>query len=547
MVAASFMKLVPKLISAVVALSFASGPAAATATAGPIVTQEGLVEGVEEDGVRVFKGIPFAAPPVGDLRWRAPAPPAPWPGVLKADRFSPICVQRGAYPEDSPPESMSEDCLTLNIWAPSDASNAPLPVMVWIYGGGLRNGSASTPLYAGDGLARRGVIVVTVNYRLGVLGFLAHPELTAESRDNASGNYGLLDQIAALAWVNRNIAAFGGDPDNVTVFGQSSGSISISALIASPLARGLFHRAIGQSGGLFEPLEASPEFKLKGAEEYGLRVAERLGAASLRELRALPADVLAEARFGPQPNIDGYVLLDTPYAAYQSGAQNSVDVLIGSNAEEGLYFQSGREIRADNLTEVLNQDFPSFIVSLIGPKAQADDAAARAAFVAFEGDMRFGWNMWAWARLQAGSGKGDAYFYRFGYKPPGAEGATHGAELPFVFDHLPAGSAPADQAVADLMAAYWTNFAKTGDPNGAGLPAWPKYSLRDGEALLIGEATRAGAIPGEDGLKAIDALYRAVRLLMEYGIFILGAVAAGVVLLLWKLISMIARPRRKTV
>ena len=215
-------------------------------SAASVRTQSGLIEGIEESGSVVFKGIPFAAAPVGPRRWRAPEPPAPWSGVKSADRFSPICLQPGAYPENAPPEPMNEDCLYLNIWTPAHASSqAKLPVMVWIYGGGLLNGTGSTPLYAGDALSRRGVIIVTFNYRLGALGFLAHPDLSSESPQKVSGNYGHLDQLAALSWVKENIAAFGGDPENVTVFGQSSGAISISALIASPLAKNLFQRAIG--------------------------------------------------------------------------------------------------------------------------------------------------------------------------------------------------------------------------------------------------------------------------------------------------------------
>ena len=255
----------------------------ATALGSPVATESGLVEGTDSHGVRLFAGLPFAAPPVGDLRWRAPQPPASWSGVRAADHFSPICPQHGAYPEDSPPEPSSEDCLYLNLWVPQrapDARAATLPVMVWIYGGGLMNGSASTPLYAGDQLARQGVIVVTVNYRLGALGYLALPELTAESDHHVSGNYGLLDQIAALAWVHRNIEAFGGDPARVTVFGQSSGSISISALTTSPLAAGLFQRAIGESGGLFEPLQLSAGFSRSGPESGGGGEARPLGGPS---------------------------------------------------------------------------------------------------------------------------------------------------------------------------------------------------------------------------------------------------------------------------
>jgi para-nitrobenzyl esterase len=519
---------------------------ASAAMAAPAPTESGLVEGVEEKGARVYKGIPFAAPPVGPLRWRAPQPAASWQGVRIADRFSPICPQQGAYPEDSPEEPMSEDCLYLNIWTPSAAPAGPLPVMVWIYGGGLVNGSASTPLYWGEALARRGVIVVTANYRLGALGFLAHPALSQESPAEASGNYGLLDQLAALGWVKRNIAAFGGDPDNVTVFGQSSGAISISALLASPLADGLFRRAIGESGGLFEPIEAAPEFKLDGAEEIGLAFAERLGASSIDALRALPASDIVAPRFHPQPNVDGYVLKESPYEAFAHRRQNAVDILVGSNESEGLYFVAGRTIGAANLDAVLKEDFPPFIVALIGPGAPADDEAARAAFVAFEGDLRFGWNMWTWARLHAASRLGRTYFYRFQHAPPGEEGPTHGAEMAYVFDHLDQKSLPwteQDRRLAAAIAAYRTNFAKTGDPNGEGRPYWPEFSPAYESTLLIGEEIRTGPVPNEKGLVAIDRLYGAVRALLTYGLALAGAAGLIVLLAAWRIGAHLLRRR----
>lgn len=497
------------LLAAVMALL------APMASAQLVRTVSGVVKGSETEGVLSFRGIPFAAPPVGPLRWRPPAPPAPWTEVRNADQFSPICVQPGAYPDDAPPEPMNEDCLYLNIWAPSGAHDAPLPVMVWIYGGGLLNGSASTPLYAGDALAHHGVIVVTFNYRLGAFGFLAHPELSRESAYGGSGNYGLLDQLAALSWVQRNISAFGGDPGNVTVFGQSSGSISISALSSSPLARGLFHRAIGQSGGLFEPLDAAPQFGLAGAEQVGQAFATRLGAPSLQALRSLPASAIAAQPFQPQPNVDGYVLRETPYEALANGRANDIDLLVGSNAEEGLYFLSGRTVNAVNLDAVLREDFPGFIVSQIGHREPINDSAARDAFISFESDMRFGWNMWAWARLHSAAGGRKTFYYRFAHTPAGQQGATHGAEMPYVFDHLDLYDAPwanSDRRLAETMISYWTNFARTGDPNGGGLPNWPSFeSSKPSVVLINGEGVQVAAVPNEADLTAIDRLYETVR------------------------------------
>src|SRR5580698_3670748 len=308
--------------------------------AEPILTESGLVEGSQEQSLTVFRGIPFALPPVGDLRWREPQPPAPWQGVRKADHFAAICPQQGASVPGAPKEATSEDCLYLNIWMPAHQPGAKLPVMVWIYGGGWTTGSASMPLYWGDQLARRGVIVVTVGYRVGAFGFMAHPELTRESPHQVSGNYGLLDQIAALRWVQRNIGAFGGDPGCVTIFGQSAGSMSVCLLMSSPQAKGLFQRAIGESGGVFTPPAAVPGSKvffLQGAEQTGQAFQRRLGAASLAEMRGLPAAdiVKSEQDFPFLFAFDGYVLDRQPYDAFSSGHQNDVALLVGSNADEG--------------------------------------------------------------------------------------------------------------------------------------------------------------------------------------------------------------------
>src|SRR5271165_5089295 len=261
---------------------------AGVAVAQSVLTESGAISGVREAGLNVYKGVPFAAPPLGDLRWRPPSPNKPWTGTRKAHAFSAACMQEGVSMPGEAPPAVSEDCLYVNIWVPASARRA-VPVIAWIYGGGYRNGSASMPLYWGDRLAHQGVIVVTIAYRLGPLGFLAYPELTRESPHHSSGNYGLMDQIAALEWVQGNIAAFGGNPKNVTIAGQSSGAISVSILMASPLAKGLFERAIGESGGLFEPLQLAPNYLLANAEHDGERYAATLHADSLQALRLLPA------------------------------------------------------------------------------------------------------------------------------------------------------------------------------------------------------------------------------------------------------------------
>jgi para-nitrobenzyl esterase len=517
------------------------------ATAEPVAVEGGHLQGVVADGVRVFKGIPFAAPPVGPLRWRAPQAAAGWSGVRAADTFSAVCPQRGSYPPESAPEPTSEDCLYLNIWTPAEPAERPLPVMVWIYGGALENGSASTPLYAGDGFARRGVILVTLNYRLGVLGFLALDALSKESAAGVSGNYGLLDQIAALQWVQRNIGAFGGDAQRVTIFGQSSGSISVSTLVASPLAKGLFQRAIGESGGLFEPLDLSPGFSLAGAEDNGREFARRQSAPTIAQLRAKSASDLLTTPFDAHFVVDGYVLKESPFDAYRRHAQNDVDVLVGSNVDEGQLFLQKKTVTVGNLKEILDADFPAPLVWLLNPNPGSTDSEAQSAAAAIEGDMRFRWDMWRWARLAAENGGKQVYFYQFSRTPPFPSGnryyglgATHGMEMPYVFDHLYQLEVPwtaKDRELAAVLPEYWANFAKSGNPNGPGLPVWPSFREARDTVMILGEDLRAEAIPGEQNLKRIDRIYATAKFVSRhvYGvlalaIFVMGAVLAMIVM-----------------
>ena len=529
---------------------FGSSASAAT----PVRIDSGLIEGVQENGLSVFKGIPFAAAPIGPLRWRATQAPAMWSGVRSANQFAPICMQRGSYPADTPAERMSEDCLYLNVWIPPHTAGSYLPVMVWIYGGGLMNGSASTPLYAGDMLAHKGVIVVTVSYRLGVLGFLALPDLSRESPQHVSGNYGLLDQLAGLRWVQRNISGFGGDPTRVTVFGQSSGSISISALTTSPLAKGLFQHAIGESGGLFEPVDLAPGFKLVDAEQAGRAFVASSGARTLQVLRAMPAEEVIKTRFDPHLIIDGYVLPWAPYDAYHEGRQNDVDLLVGSNAREGRLFLGDQTITAANLHKVLDNDFSHPIVSLVGPGSVANDQEARSAFVTFEGEMRFGWDMWAWARLQADARKRSVFLYRFTQGAPYPAGnkcfgwgASHGMEMPYVFDHLDQQALPwtlADRRLASVMSTYWTNFAKSGDPNGTGLPTWPAFTASNPQAMLLGETIAPGPIPDLADLRRINRLYWTARFVVHHAYSLLALTALGVLTLIVSVVKFVRRRYR---
>ena len=485
------------------------------------LTETGTISGVRSNGVTVYKGVPFAAPPVGDLRWRAPVHAAPWTGTRKADAFAPACMQVGVSMPGEMPPAVSEDCLYLNIWTPAKTAHEHLPVIVWIYGGGYINGSASMPLYWGDRLAQKGVIVVTIAYRLGPLGFLALPELTHESPYHSSGNYGLMDQIEALEWIQRNIAAFGGDPKCVTIAGQSSGSISVSILMASPLAKGLFQRAIGESGGLFEPLQLAPKYLLANAEREGDKYAVSLGAASLKELRQLPATLLTGNAGGiVHPVIEPYVLPVSPYEAFASGLQNDVPLLIGSNADEARAIVDVTHATAATFESDLEHSVGQLPPALLAAYPHASDEEARQAQLGLERDLRFGWDMWAWARLQTGTGKSPVFYYLFRQQPPFPAGsvyegwgASHFAELWYVFDHLdqsPWKWTAADRKLAEEMSSYWLNFARAGDPNGPGLPSWPTFA-RASKVQYLGDPITVGGVANIQGLSVFDSVYTAVR------------------------------------
>src|ERR1700733_3503878 len=495
------------------------------AIAQQAMTESGAVSGVREGDLSVYKGIPFAAPPLGDLRWQPPAPVAPWTGIRKADAFAPACMQVGVSMPGETPPAVSEDCLYLNLWTLATAKSAqqPLPVIVWIYGGGYTNGSASMPLYWGDRLARKGAIVVTIAYRLGPLGYLAHPELTRTSPHHSSGHYGLMDQVAAHQWIQKNIAAFGGDPKNVTIAGQSAGAMAVSMLMASPLAKGLFQRAIGQSGGLFEPLQLAPRYLLANAEHDGEKYAASLGAASFQELRRLPAERLLTGNAGDvsHPVIEPYVLPIAPYEAFTAGKQNDVPLLIGSNADEAKSLVDVTNVKASTFENDIAHSFGVLPAPLLAAYPHTTDQEARQARLDLERDLRFGWDMWAWARLQSGSGLSPVYYYSFRQQPPfpansvyQAWGASHYAELWYVFDHLdqaPWHWTTADRKLADEISTYWTNFAKSGNPNGPDLPAWPAFTIADNKVLYLGDPIIVGGVVNTNSLNVFDSVYTAVR------------------------------------
>lgn len=492
--------------------------------AATVKVEGGLLEGRAEDGLTVYRGIPFAAPPVGSLRWRAPQPVAQWEGVRRADKFAPACMQaappRSAASDQGP--GMSEDCLYLNVWTPAKSPSERIPVLVWIYGGGFSAGATSIPTYSGEKLAKRGVVLVSVAYRVGPIGFLAHPGLSAESNNHVSGNYGLLDMIAGLQWIQKNIAAFGGDPGRVTIFGESAGGIAVSMLCASPLAKGLFHGAISQSGGSFGPprpggLPGENMQRLADAERAGESYAKRAGILSVAELRKVPAEqVLATSR-GQRglswPIIDGRVIPDDQYKLYEARRYNETPILVGYNSDEGASFWPPKTPEA--YVESVRQRYGRFADTLLKLYPPGDTTVAKTARDLTR-DVMFGWHTWVWARLQSKTGRSKVFYYYFDQHPdypPGSpregQGTGHGADVPYVFEHLAPNRqvAAGDEQISQTMATYWTNFAKRGDPNGEGVPAWPAFSAAKPVVMYLRQPPHTGPVPSAEGLKGIEAYF----------------------------------------
>ena len=505
-----------KILFAIAIVAVPLMSAAATTTAK---VEQGVLQGTKEADLTVYRDIPFAAPPVGDLRWRAPQPAAKWDGVRPADKFAPQCVQ-GSFGA-GPAPAMSEDCLYLNVWTPAKSASAKLPVLVWIYGGGFAGGSTSVPTYSGEVLAKKGVVVVSIAYRVGTLGFLAHPELSAESPNHVSGNYGLLDMIAALSWIKKNIAAFGGDPNKVTIFGESAGGIAVSQLCASPLAKGLFSGAVSESGGSFGPPRSSgaPGENMRPlaiAEKDGLAFQVNAGANSLAELRKLPAEKIVAATRGlAWPNIDGWVIPSDQYSLYDAGKFNDVPVLIGYNSDEGASFSRDRTPK--DYIDATRKRYDAFADSLLKAYPTGDKSVPKTARD-LSRDAAFGWHTWIWARLQSKLGKSKVFYYYFDQhpdypadSPQAGHGSPHGMEVEYVFGHVtggPSGKPSAtDLAISDAMVTYWTNFAKYGDPNSKNMPTWPAFSDAHPELMYFGGTPHTGPVPNEEGLKALDAYF----------------------------------------
>jgi para-nitrobenzyl esterase len=474
----------------------------------------------DENGVLSFKGLPFAAPPVGTLRWKPPQPVQPWKDVRDATEFGARCW---SAPVSWPyrPIAQSEDCLMLNVWTAARNPDERRPVMVFIHGGGFQFGSTAKPTFDGGRLAQQGVILVTITYRLGVFGFLAHPDLDREG--SASGNFGLQDQIAALAWIRENVAQFGGDPDNVTVFGESAGAISIGLLMTSPLVRGLFHKAIGQSGAFLDSDQGSMSTSLQ-AREQGVALSADVGASGIEDLRAIPADRLNSIARGFYPSLDGYVLPEDPAAAFANGRQVDVPLLAGWNDAEYSSFMSRAlpHATAEEFREAASRQFgPDRMADFLKVYPAGTDAEAAASAAQLVGDLMISQQTWEWLGMHRETGSSAVYGYQYGYASLFSPVPAHAAEVRFVFGFMtPFPSADqsikasaADRSVSARMMAYWTNFARAGNPNGPGLPVWPRYMGRGSNIMRFGvDGPVAAAETGTQAFRFIESFRRDGRL-----------------------------------
>lgn len=507
------------VILPMIAVMLGPGPLKA-AIKEPVRTEAGLVSGVpaRDPSVTVYKGIPFATPPVGDLRWKPPQPPIPWRGVRPADHFGSICPQT----QRNPTATISEDCLFLNVWTGAKSAAERRPVLVWFYGGRFISGAGSEPLYDGEGLARKGLVVVTMNYRTGVFGFLATPELSKESGHNASGNYGLLDQITCLRWVRKNIAAFGGDPGRVTIAGQSAGAGSVLFLSDSPLAKGLYHRAIAQSGARFPN---DPELRslatswrpLKDAENAGVKYAEAHGTHSLKEMRALSWQQLLEGNnandesvYGKpppplfRPVVDGWVIPLNYSDTYARGSQNDVPILTGNNLDESGA-QPQPAVKLDVLLIAVKQKYGAMADEFLKLyPASSDHEAGLAQNASARDGSRVSTFLWATEWKKSANSKVFTYFWTHAPPGPGHDrrGAYHGSEINYVFNNLYATDRPwtdEDLRIAGIMSSYWANFAANGDPNGKDLPVWPAFDSKSPTVMELGD--RLALIPVADNAR----------------------------------------------
>lgn len=493
----------------------------------PVTVEGGQISGVpgRDASIMVFKGIPYAAPPVGDLRWRAPRPVEPWQGIRRADHFGNSCIQN-IVAERKPwtyefmtHTEISEDCLYLNVWTGAKAAGARLPVYIYIHGGGNTEGSGAVPVYDGEGLAKKGIIVMTVNYRLGIFGFFTHPELTAESDVHASGNYALLDLIAVLHWVHDNIAAFGGNPNRVTVGGQSAGASDTHSLVASPLAKGLFQGAIAESGSSVGRLGLMSANTLAAQEQAGVRFAEAKGAKSIADLRKLSwkelvVPVQGGGRFGVV--IDGYVQPASAAEIFAQGEQNDVPTLTGSNLNDLGGASTHPTTTAEQFRRLSEQRYGDLATAFLQLYPAASDDEARTSWNESALDsMRVSTYLWAVARAKMA--KTNAYTYFWDHVLPGPDAAQYGAfhtgEVPYVMNTLDMCQGRdftgADRKIADTMSSYWANFIRRGDPNGKGLPHWPTVRERPGTTMELGDKNAPIPVAGsKEKLELMESILR---------------------------------------
>ncbi len=491
-----------------------------------VKTTDGIVEGIRgKTGILSFKGIPFASPPIGELRWKAPQAMRPWAGTKKCKAFGPSPMQAKPVPVSMwseefliPKEPISEDCLYLNIWTGANSSKAKRPVLVLIYGGSFTHGGSGVPVYDGEAMARKGIIFVSFNYRVGIFGFLCHPDLTKESPQKVSGNYALLDQIAALKWVRQNIAAFGGDPENVTIDGQSAGAAAVNYLVASPLANGLFQKAIAQSGADF--LKDTPgssdiaDPDLKEAEQEGSRISIQLKAYSLVELRNISADQLLKVKFDwTEAVIDGYFLPQSVAAIFSQHKENNVALLTGWNEDEMLF---GHIKTATDFQKDIDKQFGTYAKKLLEYYPASTDSEAAVSQLKLSRDLNFGTQNYAFANIVNSHGK-TVYVYRFARKVPGygeyaKYGAFHGGQMSYILDNLRFGNRPwelIDYQLANTISSYWVNFVKSGDPNGKGLPEWPVYETHSKKIMNMGDHCSARTLPDSAKLNFLVSILMA--------------------------------------
>jgi para-nitrobenzyl esterase len=508
------------LYPAIILLLPVAGIGAQGSDPGPVVaTVSGSVQGtVEASGVHSFKGIPYAAPPVGGLRFKEPQPVAAWQGVRKAQAFGPRAMQLPIYGDMKfRSDGVSEDCLYLNVWAPAAGSH--LPVLVYLYGGGFVAGDGSEYRYDGESMAKRGIVAVTVNYRLGIFGFLAHPDLTKESAHHSSGNYGLLDQHAALVWVQQNIAAFGGDPARVTIAGESAGSISVCAQMASPLSRGLFAGAIGESGGLTGSSKPMP---LATAEQMGTAISADLGYKSIADLRAMTAtDLMQAVKRARFPTvIDGYFLPEAPDEIYSAGDQMKVPLLAGWNSAEGNYggFLGGAAPTVENYEAAVRKTYGDNGDEVLSLYKATTTAEVEQAATDLATDRFIAYSTWKWIDRATATGGKPVYRYLYAHPRPPAVGdtgtrpppmgASHSWEIEYALGNLHTNTVYAwtadDDKVSVTMEAYFANFIKTGDPNGKGVPTWTPMKAMGSEIMVIDVRTHAEKEPHPERYRWMD-------------------------------------------